>query len=272
MATAVNDGKKFSGKVALVTGGTSGIGKATVEHFLREGASAVVFTGRRAEVGIAMELSLNSAGRDAGDPEVRAVFICADHSNAEDCSHCVYHAVELFGRIDILVNNAGIVLGGGTLTTSEEDWDETMNVNLTSVWRMIKLVIPHMLKQNHGVIVNNASDWGIVASPMAVAYCVSKAAVIQLTKAVALEYAKQGIRCNAVCPGDTQVERWSSDGYFRGSGPVSDADVKADGADLPIGRVAAASEIAECIAFLASSASSYMTGSCLVADGGNTAQ
>jgi len=102
---------------------------------------------------------------------------------------------------------------------------------------MMKAVLPIMKAQpTGGVIVNNASDWGLVASPLATAYCVSKAALIQLTKCVALEYARDRIRVNAVCPGDTHVERWSMDGYFRGSGAVSTAEVATDGADLPIGR------------------------------------
>lgn len=138
---------------------------------------------------------------------------------------------------------------------------------------MMKAVVPAMKAQaSGGAIVNNASDWGLVASPLAMAYCVSKAALIQLTKCVALEYSRDRIRVNAVCPGDTLVERWGSDGYFRGSGAVSKAEVAADGADLPIGRVASAAEVAKTVLFLASDDASYMTGSCLVVDGGNTAR
>ena len=127
------------------------------------------------------------------------------------------------GRLDILFNNAGVVLHGNAERTSEADWQLTLDLNVTAVWRMSRLAIPQMRLQGGGVIVNNASDWGVVGAADALAYCMSKGAVIQMTRAMALDHAREHIRVNAVCPGDTFVERWVTNGYFKGSGAVERA-------------------------------------------------
>jgi NAD(P)-dependent dehydrogenase (short-subunit alcohol dehydrogenase family) len=248
---------RLQNKAALITGGTSGIGLATAELFVAEGAR-VAFTGRRADLGEAI------AARTGG------VYIPADHRRAEDCQRAVEQTLAAFGRIDILFNNAGIVVHGTAESTSEQDWQDTLDLNVTAVWRMSRLVVPHMRRQGGGAIINNASDWGLVGAPGAVAYCASKGAVIQITKAMALDHAAEGIRINAVCPGDTFVERWLEDGFYRSSGKVS--EVEARQTDLPLGRVAEALEIAKAVLFLASDESSFVTGSTLVVDGGNTAR
>lgn len=255
---------KLEGKVALITGGTSGIGKATALLFASEGAF-VVFTGRRMERGrsVAAEIGAQGGG---------ALFIPADHTQAADCQRVVDTVRSQSGRLDILFNNAGVVLSGTAESTSEADWALTFDLNVTAVWRMSRLALPLMRAQGGGVIVNNASDWGMVGGSQAVAYCASKGAVIQMTRAMALDHARENIRINAVCPGDTVVERWAEDGYFRGSGPVSgERALKESGASLPIGRAAAPEEIARVVLFLASEDSSFMTGATLLVDGGNTA-
>ena len=249
---------RLQNKVALITGGTSGIGKATAELFAAEGAR-VAITGRRAELGKPVARQING------------LFVQADHQRLEDCERSARETMSAFGHIDILFNNAGVILGGTAESTSEADWAETMAVNVTAVWRMCKFVIPIMRAQSGGVIVNNASDWGIVGARDALAYCTSKGAVVQMTKAMALDHAHEKIRVNAVCPGDTFVERWTKDGYFRGSGPVEETAARMS-ADLPMGRVAEAGEIARAVLFLASDESSFVTGAALVVDGGNTAQ
>lgn len=249
---------RLQDKVALITGGTSGIGRATAGLFAVEGAR-VAFTGRRAEAGAAVQAALPGS-----------LFVAADHRMAADCDRAVGETLAAFGRIDILFNNAGVVLGGTAETTSEADWAETLEVNVTAVWRMCRAVIPIMRGQGGGVIVNNASDWGLVGARDALAYCASKGAVVQMTRCLALDHAADGIRVNAVCPGDTFVERWLSEGYFRGSGPVPEAAARR--ADLPLGRAAHAIEIARAVLFLASEASSFMTGAALPVDGGNTAR
>jgi NAD(P)-dependent dehydrogenase (short-subunit alcohol dehydrogenase family) len=256
---------KLKAKVAIVTGATSGIGKATAILFAEEGADLVI-TGRRAELGKAVETEI----RQKGD---RCVFVEADHSKAEDCSHVVERTLAEFGRVDILFNNAGIVTKGTAETTSDEVWNETMAVNVTGVWRMSKLVIPHMKKQGGGVIVNNGSDWSVVAGRDAFPYVVSKGAVGLMTKAMALDFARDNIRVNAVCPGDTFVDRWLEKGYFEYSDPVSlEQAIKDSSEYIPMGRFGKPEEIASAVLFLASSDSSFVTGHLLLVDGGNTVQ
>ncbi|MBM4425262.1 MAG: glucose 1-dehydrogenase [Chloroflexi bacterium] len=249
---------RLQNKIALITGGTSGIGRATAELFAAEGAR-VAITGRRAELG-------EAAARQMG-----GLFAPADHRRLDDCERAVRETMAAFGRIDILFNNAGVVLSGTAESTSEKDWAETMAVNVTAVWRMSRLVIPIMRAQGGGVIVNNASDWGIVGARNALAYCASKGAVVQMTKAMALDHARENIRVNAVCPGDTFVERWTREGYFRESGGADEAVARMS-EELPLGRVAEVGEIAKAVLFLSSADSSFVTGAALVVDGGNTAQ
>jgi len=255
---------KLSGKVAIITGATSGIGKATALLFAEEGADLVI-TGRRAELGQSISDEIRQKG-------VRCVFVQADHSNADDCSSVVERTLAEFSRVDILFNNAGIVTSGTAETTSDEVWNETMAVNVTAVWHMCKLVIPHMKKQGHGVIVNNGSDWSVVAGKDAFPYVASKGAVGLMTKAMALDFARDNIRVNAVCPGDTFVDRWLEKGYFEGSDPVSvEEAIKESSAYIPMGRFGKPEEIASAVLFLASDDSSFVTGHLLLVDGGNTA-
>lgn len=248
---------RLENKVALITGGTSGIGKTTVELFTAEGAK-VAFTGRRTQLGI--ELAEQTGG----------FFIQADHRRMDDCQRSVSETISRYGRIDILFNNAGIVVSGTAETTTDADWEDTMLLNVTAVWRMSKLVLPVMRAHGGGVIINNASDWAFIGAPGVVAYCTSKGAVVQMTRAMALDHAGENIRINAVCPGDTFVDRWLNEGYYRTSGRVSEAEARKS--DLPIGRVAETIEIARAVLFLASDDSSFMTGSALLVDGGSTAR
>ena len=257
--------KKLSNKVAIITGATSGIGKATALLFAEEGADLVI-TGRRVEFGQRLESEIKGRG-------ARCAFIEADHSQAEGCSRVVERTLAEFGRVDILFNNAGIVTGGTAETTSEEVWAETLAINVTAVWRMSKLVIPHMRGQGRGVIVNNGSDWSVVAGRDAFPYIMSKGAVAMMTKAMALDHARENIRVNAVCPGDTLVDRWIEKGYFEGSDPVKiEEALKESSAYLPMGRFGRPEEIAQAVLFLASDDSSFVTGHLLLVDGGNTAQ
>jgi NAD(P)-dependent dehydrogenase (short-subunit alcohol dehydrogenase family) len=256
---------KLTDKVAIITGATSGIGKATALLFAEEGAQ-VAITGRRLELGQQLESEIR--GREA-----RCLFIRADHSQADDCTRVVERTLAEFGRVDILFNNAGIVTGGTAETTSEEVWNKTLAINVTAVWRMSKLVIPIMKKQGNGVIVNNGSDWSVVAGRDAFPYIMSKGAVAMMTKAMALDYAREGIRVNAVCPGDTLVDRWMEKGYFESSDPVTvDEAMKESSAYIPMGRFGKPEEIAQAVLFLASDDSSFVTGHLLLVDGGNTAQ
>ena len=255
---------RLADKVALITGATSGIGKATATLFAAEGARLLI-TGRRAPLGRALVRELEVSGR--------CVFVEADHTRMEDCERVVSLALSEFGRIDILFNNAGIVTSGTAETTGEATWNDTLAINVTAVWHMCKLVIPCMKQQGGGVIVNNGSDWSVVAGRDAFPYIASKGAVAMMTKAMALDFAADNIRVNAVCPGDTLVERWLQSGYFKGSDPVSrEQAMKESAAYLPMGRFAQPEEIARAVVFLACEDSSFVTGHLLLVDGGNTAQ
>ena len=256
---------KLSGRVAIITGATSGIGKATALLFAEEGAD-IVITGRRAELG-------QRVSDEIRQKRVRCVFVQADHAQAEACSHVVERTLAEFGRIDILFNNAGIVTKGTVETTEDDIWNETLAINVTAVWRMNKLVIPQMKKQGGGAIVNNGSDWSVVGGKNAFPYIVSKGAIGMMTKAMALDFARDNIRVNAVCPGDTFVDRWIEKGYFEYSDPVSlEQAIKDSSAYIPMGRFGKPEEIAKAVLFLASDDSSFMTGHLLLVDGGNTAQ
>lgn len=255
---------RLAGKVALITGATSGIGKATALLFAEEGA-ALVLTGRRTELGRAIEQAVSGLG-------AQALYVQADHTIPEDCQRAVDEAIARFGRIDILFNNAGIVTHGTAESTTDAVWDKTMDINVAAVWRMCKLVIPHMRKQGGGVIINNGSDWSVVAAPDALPYITSKGAVGLMTRAMAMDHAREKIRVNAVCPGDTVVERWLENGYFEGSGPVSLEQALQESAEhIPMGRYGRPEEIARAVLFLASEDSSFMTGHLLLVDGGSTA-
>jgi NAD(P)-dependent dehydrogenase (short-subunit alcohol dehydrogenase family) len=257
--------RRLEGRIAIVTGGTSGIGRATALLFAREGA-IVVITGRRVESGKSVVAEIEAAGG-------RGAFIAADHTRGADCRRVIDTVIADFGRLDILFNNAGVVVSGSAEDTSDEDWFYTLDLNVTAVWRMSKLALPHMRAQGGGVIVNNASDWGLVAGQRAVAYCASKGAVVQMTRAMALDHARENIRINAVCPGDTIVERWMQNGYYKGSGGVErETALKESGEALPMGRLGQPEEIARAVLFLASDDSSFMTGATLAVDGGNTAR
>lgn len=259
----------FEGKVALITGGTSGIGFATARLFCKKGAK-VVIVGRTLEKGKEAEKAIVQEGGEA-------LFIQGDVSKAADVGNIVHKIIERYGRIDILFNNAGIQMEGlykPIEETTEEDWDRMLNINLKSVFLCCKYVVPIMKKQGHGVIVNTGSTLGLVGQAGMVAYCSSKGGVIQLTKALALELAPYNIRVNCVCPGTT-AQHIIKDGkeMFILYGKSQDPEkIKARIALHPLGRVAAPEEIANAVLFLASEDASFITGVALLVDGGYTAQ
>ena len=247
-------------KVALITGGTSGIGEATALLFAREGAS-VAITGRNESRGHAITARILESGG-------KAIFIRTDVRKAAECNRSVAETLASFGRLDILFNNAGIYYPQTTLECSEEEWDLQIDINLKGTFLMSKAALPPMIAQGSGNIINNSSGWGIVGGDHAVAYCASKGGVVLLTKAMAIDHGRQGIRVNCICPGDVETPMLPEDAKMRG---LKWQDYIAGCANRPLGRVGTADEIAKAVLFLASDDSSFMTGAALVVDGGGTA-
>jgi NAD(P)-dependent dehydrogenase (short-subunit alcohol dehydrogenase family) len=251
---------RLNQQVALITGGTSGIGEATALLFAREGARLAI-TGRNEKRGHAVsEAILKSGGQ--------AIFLRTDVRRAAECERAVRETVGAFGRLDILFNNAGVFYPHDTLQCSEEEWDEQIDINLKGTFLMSKSALPAMIAQGRGVIINNSSGWGIVGGDRAVAYCASKGGVVLLTKAMAIDHGRQGIRVNCICPGDVDTPMLPGDAKMRG---LKWEDYLAGCAKRPLGRIGTAQEIAKAVLFLASEDSSFMTGAALAVDGGGTA-
>jgi NAD(P)-dependent dehydrogenase (short-subunit alcohol dehydrogenase family) len=250
----------LEGKVALITGGAAGIGRATAVLFAREGA-AVTLVDLNATAGAA---ATDAIVRDGG----RARFVLGDVSRLPDCREAVDQTVGAFGRLDVLFNNAGIVRRASVMETSEADWDRVMAVNVKSIFLMSRSAIPVMQKSGGGAIVNTASGWGLVGGRRAAAYCASKGAVVQLTKAMALDLAEHNIRVNCICPGDTDTDMLRSEAAQLGQ-PLE--RFLTDAADRPLKRLGRPDEIARAVLFLASDASAFVTGTSLVVDGGGLA-
>lgn len=251
----------FSGTAVLVTGGTSGIGAAIARAFGDAGAS-VLLTGRDAERGGEMAADIVS---DGGAAE----FMAADVTDKGACGRLVDTALDRFGRLDVLVNNAGIIHSGDTVETTDEQWNETIAVNLTAAFRMSRAAIPAMRKQGGGAIVNIASDWALVGGRRAVAYCASKGGLLMMTKAMALDHAQENIRVNAVCP--TEIMTPMLTGEFRADGVSDEEGLAALAETIPMGRVGTPEEVARAVLFLASEQASFVTGVGLPVDGGMTA-
>lgn len=247
----------FSGKVALVTGGTSGIGKATALAFAKAGAK-VVLSGRREKEGLAVVEEIKKTGGTAH-------FVPADVAKEADVKRLVDEAVAKFGRLDVAFNNAGVEILGPIAEVKEEDYRRVMDINVLGVLLSLKYEVPAMLKTGGGAIVNTSSIAGHIGMPGGAIYMASKHAVEGITKTAALEYAKQGIRVNTVAPGAIQTDMIDR---FAGS-----EEGKAGLAAMhPLGRVGTADEVAAAVLYLASDAASFTTGISLPVDGGFLSQ
>lgn len=250
---------RLEGKVTLVTGGGSGIGRASALAFAREGGKVII-----ADVAIVSGKETVQITKRAGG---EAIFVEADVTKAAEVEALVDKAVKTYGRLDCAFNNAGIE-GSGSLTAdcSEENWDRTINVNLKGVWLCIKYEIPWMLNHGGGAIVNMSSVVGLVGAENRPAYVASKHGIVGLTKAAALEYAKSGIRVNAVCPGIIRTPMMDR---------ITSGDPQAEASRIerePVGRMGTPEEIAEAVVWLCSDAASFVTGHTMIVDGGWVAQ
>jgi NAD(P)-dependent dehydrogenase (short-subunit alcohol dehydrogenase family) len=253
---------RFEGKVAIVTGGASGIGLATVRRLLEEGAS-VVIADVSAEAGQQAVADLQSAGLERGES------IPTDVADGASVEAMVTATVARHGRIDVLFNNAGIFIPGTVADMADDDWDRVLSVNLRSVFLVSKHVVPQMIEQGHGAIVNNASIAAVVGDINGAAYCASKGGVGQLTRAMALDHAKQGIRVNAICCAEIDTPLFEREAVQIGLTVEEYREVLND--VHPLGRIGLPSEAAAAVAFLASDDASFITGTLLNVDGGYSA-
>jgi NAD(P)-dependent dehydrogenase (short-subunit alcohol dehydrogenase family) len=249
----------LTGQAALITGAASGIGRATALVFAREGANLCL-------------VDQNSAAAEQTAAAVRAfgvqaVVACGDVASAAFAEQAVQAAVSGLSRLDILFNNAGITRRRSVVETTIDEWDRVVAVNLRSVFLFSRFAIPAMLANGGGAIVNTGSGWGLVGGRQAASYCATKGAVVNLTRAMALDHAP-AIRVNCICPGDTATAMLSAEQTQLGQ---ESAAFLADAARRPLGRVGQPEEIAEGVLYLASSRSAFVTGTTLVVDGGGLA-
>lgn len=255
-----NDKTTLNGKVALITGGGTGIGAGVAQRFVEEGAK-VCITGRRKDV---LESLISKF------PEGSASFCIGDVSNIDDVKKMVQTSIDLGGKIDILVNNAGIT---GPTPVAEVDpsvWRQTIETNLVGTFMTMHVAIPVMIKQGGGSIINVASVGGLRTIPAASAYCASKAGIIHLSKQVSSDYAAKGIRCNAVCPGFVRTAIVEHEMDILGSmmGTDRQGAIGAIEKNIPVGWMATPEDVAGIFVYLASDDSRFMTGAELVIDGG----
>ncbi len=253
-------GDQLQGKTAVITGGASGIGRATALLFAREGAAVTIVDINQA-AGHEVEREISLAGG-------RAIFEQADVTRASDCLRVIERTVREFGGVDVLFNNAGIIRRASVTEISEDDWDAVMAVNVKSIFLLSREVIPLMAKAGGGSIVNTASGWGLAGGARAAAYCASKGAVVLLTKAMAIDHGGQKIRVNCICPGDTDTAMLRAEARQLGE---AENRFLSDAAKRPLSRLGKPEEIAQAALWLASDASSFVTGTALVVDGGGLA-
>lgn len=248
-------------RIAIVTGAGSGIGQASAIRLAEEGATVIC-----ADINA---IAANETASQIRDLNFKAVGYEIDIADSKACDSIVSYSVEKYGAVDILVNNAGVNLPGVFHEVSNETIDRTLNVNVKGAMYLTRAALPHMLKNSRGSIVNMSSVNGLVSEPYLSVYSASKGAIVMFTRGIALDYAKTGIRCNAICPGwvDTPINH----AHAKMLGGL-DHVYKTIDSFQPIGRPGTSREIANVVLFLASDESSFMTGSIVSADGGMTAQ
>lgn len=251
---------RLKGKAAIITGGGGGIGRATALAFAAEGAKVAV-------------VDINSAAAEDTVTQIRAgggesVALAADVSSEADIEHVVEATRDAFGTIDVVFNNAGIIRRTTVEDISVDEWDRVFAVNVRSIFLMCKHVVPVMAAAGGGSIINTGSGWGLKGGGRAVSYCASKGAVVNLTRALAIDHGPQGIRVNSVNPGDVNTD------MLRDEASQLHQDAQsflAEAADRPLGRMGEPAEIAAAVVWLASDESSYVTGTALSVDGGGNA-
>lgn len=251
---------RLQNKKALITGGGSGIGRATALAMAAEGAAVAV-----------VDINLAAAQAVAKEVEalgVKALGIAGDVADEASVQAAVAEAASAFGTISVLFNNAGIIRRANVIDTTTAEWDQVMGVNVRGVFLMCKSVVPLMIANGGGSIINTGSGWGLKGGGDALSYCASKAAVVNMTRALAIDHGKDGVRVNSVNPGDTNTPMLREEARQLSQ---EEASFLTEANDRPLQRMGTPEEIAEAVVWLASDASSYVTGSALVVDGGGIA-
>lgn len=250
----------LQGRVAMVTGGASGIGRGIALR-LAEMGCAVAILDKNKE-------GAEATARSISEQDGRALALACDVSSSADCRRATEQTVATFGRVDILCNNAGIVVRKEVTALEETEWDAVLDVTLKSVYLLSHEVLPLMIRQGRGCIINTGSGWSLKAGPKAAAYCAAKAGVLNLTRAMAIDYGKDNIRVNCVCPGDVDTPMLESE--RRQLGEAREEFMKEAG-NRPLRRVGTPEDVADAVLFLASDMAKWITGACLVVDGGGLA-
>ena len=249
----------LEGKVAMVTGAASGIGRGIALRLAELGAAIVI-------------LDIDAAGAKSTEEKIaqqgKARFEKCDVRSSRDCQQAVAAAIDAFGKIDILCNNAGVILRKDVTNLTEDEWDLALDVNLKSIFLLSREVIPHMIKAGSGVIINTGSGWSLKGGPQAASYCAAKAGVLNLTRAMAIDYGKHNIRVNCICPGDIDTPMLQSECEQLGEETVT---FLREAANRPIARVGTPEDVANAVLFLASGMATWITGTHLVVDGGGLA-
>lgn len=256
----MGEAQVLAGKRAIVTGAGGGIGRASALALAAEGAAVAV-----------VDIAADAAAETARQIEAaggRALAITADISDAGDCERVVRETVDALGGLEVLFNNAGIIRRADAIGTTVDEWDRVMAVNVRSIFLMCKYAVPVMAAAGGGSIVNTGSGWGLKGGGNALSYCASKGAVVNMTRALAIDHGPAGIRVNSVNPGDTDTGMLRNEAQQLGEDPEV---FLADAADRPLRRMGKPEEIAAAVVWLASDAASFVTGSALVVDGGGIA-
>jgi NAD(P)-dependent dehydrogenase (short-subunit alcohol dehydrogenase family) len=250
----------LEGRIAIVTGGASGIGRGIVRRLAEMGCAVVVLDKNQQ----AAAVTADSISKDGG----KALALACDVTSREDCRRAIEQTIAAFGQIDILCNNAGIIVRKDIVALNEDEWDAVLDVTLKGVYLLSHEVLPHMIHRGRGAIINTGSGWSLKGGPKAAAYCAAKAGVLNLTKAMAIDYGKNNIRVNCVCPGDVETPMLSAECQQLGA---ERGEFLKEAANRPLGRVGTPEDVADAVLFLASDMARWITGSCLVVDGGGLA-
>ncbi len=250
----------LEGKVAIITGAASGIGLATSNLFSQLGASIALIDINESR-GIDAAAQIMETGG-------AAKFYCCNIASDDECKQAIEKIYEDFGKIDILFNNAGVSKRKNIVELKEKDWDTVLDINLKGIYLVSRHVIPLMIEARTGSIINTGSGWGLKGGSSALAYCASKGGVVNMTRAMAIDHGRQGIRVNCVCPGDTDTPMLRGEARQLG---VDEEEFMREAAERPINRIGTPLDVAYAVLFLASDLSSWVTGTNIVVDGGGIA-